>query len=64
MDWLKFYGLKGEPFGPQPLRRPDEFQDVFVMTDAIKIEVDPIIPNYAHNCRNKEILTDDSTKTH
>lgn len=43
MDWLKFYGLKGEPFGAQPLRWPDEFQNVFVLTEIIKIEVDPII---------------------
>ena len=43
MDWLKFYGLKGEPFGPQPLRRPNEFQDVFVLTDSIKVEVNPIL---------------------
>ncbi len=43
MDWLKFYCLKGEPFGPQPLRWPDEFQNVFVLTEIIKTEVDPII---------------------
>lgn len=43
MDWLKFYGLKGEPFGAQPLRWPNEFQNVFVLTEIIKTEVEPII---------------------
>lgn len=43
MDWLEFYDLKGEPFGSQPLRRPAEFRDAFVLTESTKSEVEPII---------------------
>ena len=51
MDWLQFYSLKGEPFGPQPLRRPAEFRDVFVLTEAIKTEVNPIISTIEYSDR-------------
>lgn len=43
MDWLEFYNLKGDPFGSQPLRRPAEFRDAFVLTESTKSEVEPII---------------------
>ena len=43
MNWLEFYGLKGEPFGPRPLRQPAEFRDAFVLTESIKTDVEPII---------------------
>ena len=43
MNWLEFYGLKGEPFGSQPLRQPAEFRDGFVLTESTKTDVEPII---------------------
>lgn len=43
MNWLEFYGLKGEPFGPNPLRQPAEFRNVFVLTESTKTVVEPII---------------------
>jgi len=43
-DWREYYGLKGEPFsGGRPLIHPEEFKDIFVTTESIQNEIEPII---------------------
>lgn len=43
IDWLEFYGLKGDPFSAAPLRHPVDFREVFVTTPLIQNQIEPII---------------------
>ncbi|MEA2076179.1 MAG: ATP-binding protein [Euryarchaeota archaeon] len=43
VDWLEFYGLKGDPFSAGPLRFPAQFRDIFVTTPLVQNKVNPIV---------------------
>lgn len=43
VDWLEFYGLKGDPFSAGPLRFPVQFREIFVTTPLVQNKVNPII---------------------
>ncbi|MGB2728329.1 MAG: ATP-binding protein [Halobacteriota archaeon] len=57
VDWLEYYGLKGEPFsGGRPLIHPVEFKDIFVTTESIQNEIEPIIRTIEESDRHLYLI--------
>lgn len=42
-DWIGFFRLAGNPFSTTPLQTRDEFDQLFVKTDDIANQIDPLI---------------------
>jgi Cdc6-like AAA superfamily ATPase len=42
-DWISFFKLTGDPFSTTPLQTKDDFKYLFVKTDDITNQIDPLI---------------------
>jgi len=46
-DWIKFYGLTGDPFAIRPLESEDDFRTLFIKTEEISTHIDPVVDHFA-----------------
>lgn len=45
-DWISFFNLSGDPFSLSPLRTAEDFRYLFVKTDDITKQIDPLIEHF------------------
>jgi len=49
VDWIEFYGLRGDPFSAAPLENKEDFHYLFVKTEDITRFIDPLIKHFVES---------------